>query len=383
MKQNDRFTVNVPKPKKLPKYVVQQTWADGRPFYRYNPPQKYVDSQIVKRINLGESLSYAKQKAKEFNDAIDDYEENLEENMTIDRFPTFLGLGVQYKKSNDFNRLSDKTQKDYEYFLRVAMDTIYNNKKVADIKLKSFNGAVARQLYELWLNRGISMANHICAVAKKMYSFGVEMGYAETNPFMTFKMKATHKRNVVWTQEQMRRFLDVAYSEFDYRNVGLISQMAYEWCQRIGDMRLLQWSNIDFDKSVLNLQQSKRRSVVCLPIEDELLDMLIEQEKDFGFQKYVAPYTRDRSGEYVPYNIERISQVAKRIMKKANLPDNLWLMDFRRTGTTEMVEAGVPMGQIMSVTGHANPNSVKPYMKNTYTSANSALKERKKYVDNR
>ena len=46
-----------------------------------------------------------------------------------------------------------------------------------------------------------------------------------------------------------------------------------------------------------------------------------------------------------------------------------------------MVEAGVPMGQIMAVTGHANPNSVKPYMKSTYTSANNALKERKKYVD--
>ena len=56
-------------------------------------------------------------------------------------------------------------------------------------------------------------------------------------------------------------------------------------------------------------------------------------------------------------------------------------MDFRRTGTTEMVEAGVPMGQIMSVTGHANPNSVNPYMKSTYTSSNNALKERKKYVD--
>ena len=55
MQQNDRFTVNVPKPKKLPKYVVQQTWADGRPFYRYNPPQKYVDSKNVMRIKMGES----------------------------------------------------------------------------------------------------------------------------------------------------------------------------------------------------------------------------------------------------------------------------------------------------------------------------------------
>ena len=51
------FTVNVPKPKKLPRYVVQQTWASGKSFYRYNPPQKYVDANIVQRINLGESLS--------------------------------------------------------------------------------------------------------------------------------------------------------------------------------------------------------------------------------------------------------------------------------------------------------------------------------------
>jgi integrase len=52
-------------------------------------------------------------------------------------------------------------------------------------------------------------------------------------------------------------------------------------------------------------------------------------------------------------------------------------MDLRRTGTTEMVEAGVSIGQIMSVTGHSNPQSVKPYMKNTFTSANYALTTRK------
>jgi hypothetical protein len=44
-----------------------------------------------------------------------------------------------------------------------------------------------------------------------------------------------------------------------------------------------------------------------------------------------------------------------------------------------MVEAGVGIGQIMSVTGHANPQSVKPYMKNTYDSANYALTKRKNH----
>jgi integrase len=63
-------------------------------------------------------------------------------------------------------------------------------------------------------------------------------------------------------------------------------------------------------------------------------------------------------------------------MKAAQLPEDLRLSDLRRTGTTEMVQAGVGIGQIMSVTGHANPQSVKPYMKHTYDSANYALTKR-------
>ena len=65
-------------------------------------------------------------------------------------------------------------------------------------------------------------------------------------------------------------------------------------------------------------------------------------------------------------------------MGLAGLPDELRIADLRRTGTTEMVEAGVGIAQIMSVTGHANPQSVKPYMKNTLASAEYALTERNK-----
>ena len=84
-------------------------------------------------------------------------------------------------------------------------------------------------------------------------------------------------------------------------------------------------------------------------------------------------------GEYHPYSIERLSKAGRSVMREAGLSEELRLMDLRRTGTTQMVEAGVSMGQIMSVTGHSNPQSVKPYMKNTYASANNALTTRKAY----
>ena len=282
-------------------------------------------------------------------------------------------LADKYYLSNDFSTLADKTKVDYRYCIGILLATKVDGKSVSGISLTKMTGAIARRSYEVWLARGTYLANAVTSVARKVYSYGMEMGYAETNPFSTFKRKTTHVRNTVWTKEQVIQFLDEAYADFQYRNVGLIVQMAYEWCQRVGDMRMLQFSNIDFDNSVLNLQQSKRRSVVHLPISLDLLEMLKQQKEEYDFQPYVAPYPTAKRGVYSPYSIVRLSKVARTVLNLAGLPTDLRISDLRRTGTTEMVEAGVSMGQIMSVTGHANPQSVKPYMKNTYASAENAL----------
>tara|TARA_R100001591_G_C4342972_1_gene181121 strand:+ start:266 stop:766 length:501 start_codon:yes stop_codon:yes gene_type:complete len=153
--------------------------------------------------------------------------------------------------------------------------------------------------------------------------------------------------------------------------------MAYEWCQRLGDMRSLTWESLNLTDKKLYLEQSKRRAQVTLPISDNLAEMLTEQKADFGFQPYVCPRPKPTDGLYHPYSMERLSKAGRSIMRQCGLSEDLRLMDLRRTGTTEMVEAGVGIGQIMAVTGHSNPQSVKPYMKNTFTSANYALTTRK------
>ena len=142
--------------------------------------------------------------------------------------------------------------------------------------------------------------------------------------------------------------------------------MAYEWCQRLGDMRVLTWDSLDLDNQKAHIKQSKRKAEVFLPISDDLNDMLKSQREDFGFQRYVTPRPKPRRGLYEPYSLTKLPFIGRKIMNEAGLSENLRLSDLRRTGTTEMVDAGVSMGNIMAVTGHANPQSVKPYMKNTF-----------------
>ena len=264
--------------------------------------------------------------------------------------------------------------------MSVFLSTEIDGTCIGDMRYAKVTTKRAKLCYDMWCDRGISFANHIMGVARILFNFALRMEHTTINPFSTVRRRATDRRKTVWSREHVKSFLDVAYSDFKTRNIGLIAHMAYAWCQRLGDMRLLTWDSIDFESARVHIEQSKRRADVELPIDDDLLDMLKQQEKDFGFQKYIAPRPQPIDGEFRPYTIYKLPKYAKNIMTVANLPQELRLSDLRRTGTTEMVDAGVGIAQIMSVTGHANPQSVKPYMKNTYMSANNALTTRKMHV---
>ena len=276
-----------------------------------------------------------------------------------------------YYSSNNFNMLRERSQKDYRYFLSVLVE------EFGDCDYTSVTSKQAKHAYEEWVKRGITFANHVCTVSSLIYRYAIDMEYATINPFANIKRKTPVQRKVVWTEDDVRQFLDTAYSQFEWRSIGLIIHMAYEWCQRLGDMRLLTWDAIDFDAQTVYIEQSKRKAEVHLPIEDDLFEMLKQQEQDFGFQQYVAPRPKPINGKFIPYSLYKLPLHSRKIMDAAGLASELRLSDLRRTGTTEMVEAGVGMAQIMSVTGHANPSSVKPYLKNTLQSADSALTARK------
>jgi len=246
--------------------------------------------------------------------------------------------------------------------------------RISDVTTRRAKGA-----YESWITQGIQYANHVCSAASILYNYAIDREYITFNPFSHVKKKTPIQRKVVWQHEHVVQFLDTAYAEWRWRNVGLIVQMTYEWVQRLGDIRVLEWESIDLDGRRVDLEQSKRRAAVSLPISVELAAMLAQQHDDFGFQKYVAPMIVPRKAEFIPYTKQRLSKVGRQVILAAELPSELWLMDLRRTGATQMNDAGVSMGQIMSVTGHVNPQSVKPYLTHTYASANSALTQRQSY----
>ena len=282
---------------------------------------------------------------------------------------------VEYWGSDAFRKLGSASQKDYYDCLRVINDD------VGSMSMKRLSVSLMQQCYIVWLKRGIYRANKIAAIMSILINWAKKNGISIENPMPLLEKTPNPQRTVMWEPEQVNQFLTTAYSEWKWRSIGLIVQMAYEWGQRVGDMRMLTWAAINFDKKRCDLVQSKRGAEVHLPISDTLMHVLKQQHETFGFQVLVTPQVQPSDGSYKPYTKEMLHVYVNAVLEAAELPSYLTAMDMRRTAITEMVEAGVDITQIKQVSGHTNINSLTPYIKHTYTGASEALAQRQAFKE--
>ena len=283
-----------------------------------------------------------------------------------------------YRNSDVYRRLSSSSQKDYDNHLSATLITEVEGKMLRAYRCKNLKVRHITQAYEQWLQVGTRTANYRRSVLSAAWKHAMRYDVFIHNPIALVQTVAEKPRRVYWTREQVSLFLDTAYSDFRWRSIGLIVHMAYDWGQRVGDIRLLTWDSLDLNECRMDMTQSKRNAEIHLPIAADLCKMLRQQKEDFGFQQYVTPRVKPRAGAYTPYDKEEVSLYINNILDEANLPKELTAMDLRRTAVTEMMEGGVDLAGIMQVTGHQNTASVKPYMVNTFSGASKALAARSK-----
>ena len=291
-------------------------------------------------------------------------------NATLSEIVGFYFLSPAYR------RLSASSQKDYESHLISVINTSVEGKDLGDYRCNKIKVRHITQAYEQWLLVGTRTANYRKSVLSAAWKNAMRYDVFIHNPIAPVQSVSVAPRRVVWERDQVQTFLETAYSDFNWRSIGLIVHMAYDWAQRVGDMRMLTWDKVDLVMCQLDLTQSKRNAEVHLPISSGLCSMLRQQKEDFGFQQYIAPKVTPVAGSYVPYRKDEISKYINEVLEEANLPHELTAMDLRRTAVTEMMEGGIDLANIMQVTGHQNIQSVKPYTVNTLSGARKALAAR-------
>ena len=373
----------------MPRYVQYSTYADGSHYYRYNPPQQFVDRGIVRREVLAGDRIQAFQQADEWNILIDKFRQQEDEKLQNSRHdPSVDGLCQMYLESAYFEKLADVTKAQYTYFITKLCEVQLPDKSMCfgDIHFSDVTNGMAQRAYETIMKShrtrggdGITMANHVLSTAKRVWSVANKWEVLHRNPWRYVEAMTPKKRTTKWTEPQMELLLNTAFSKWEWRNVGVMTLIAYETSQRPGDCRLLRWPSIRFDTKEFilvdefdNNAQGKRGGEVIIPLANNVMDVLDQNLQEFGEQPYVAPHPKTLE----PYSLELLSKTFQRIREAAGLPDGLWMRDIRRTVISELGDKGATEAEIMSWSGHKNSKSLEPYLKPSKTAGQNAFNKR-------
>ena len=285
----------------------------------------------------------------------------------------------EYLHTRQFASLAASTQKGYETSLQSFCRLIVGGRTLGNISIKKLNVPLCTEIYDTWeLETSTANANHNARIFSVVMNYMINMEKITSNPMARVNKRTSEPRSVVWTHDQVLSFLDTAFTNFEFRNIGLIVLMCYEWGQRPIDIRNLTWDQVDLDSGVVTITQTKRGATVELPIPDNLIAMLRQQKEDWDFQPYVVPHHRPQDTAYRPLTVYQMTDLLSKVKAIACLPDDLRVGDLRKTAIVQMIESGVDHLAIQSVSGHKNVQSLNPYNKFSLKTAKSALERRQR-----
>ena len=358
------------------KYTKKVKLKDGSVVHRFVPPESVRHAGVVKSQTFKDGRA-ARYEVPRLMERVEAYRRGEIKEGDVGPSSKIKHVINYYLLSKQFSSLSNNSQKRYEMELKKIAQS-----NLGDIAINKLTAKISREFYERWIQEStISTANDRSRLLSIVLNFARSLDLINDNPMSKVKKLRHNPYTPIWNRDQVVLFLDTAFTKFEWRNVGLLVMMCYEWAQRPTDICNLKWDNLDLDAAKVKIKQSKRGAEVELLVEEPLLSMLREQKKDWGFQKLVIPHHRASDRAYVALNTATFGPILSAVKKACGLPEELKIGHLRKTAITEFVAAGVDSTGIMQVTGHKNISSLNPYMKHTYEGAKSAQNSRKEYKE--
>jgi len=290
------------------------------------------------------------------------------------------GLLTSYKKTNSWTRLKPNSKRTYNQIFDNAMHLRLGQSPMflKDMLAANVDVSHAEAIFQQ-VNKDISQhrANNVCKVLRRIWFVGMRLGIVKSNPFTKMGLRTLPSRVVMWEPEQVTQFIKTADS-MGIWSMGTLALLCYDLCQRPGDMRQLRWS--DYQNGQFSFTQEKTQTVVDIPASPRLLERLanpprIAVKGTMPFKRYNDPtiIIYEPTGQPLTRFYNRVTA---RIRNAAGLPFELQMRDLRRTGATEMAEAGCTEDELRSVTGHQSRDVLSIYVRPTKRLAQAGINKR-------
>lgn len=347
-------------------YVVKKRLAGGRIAFYWSPPASVLPRGMVREA-LGTDEAVAALRALELN--------ALRIGIKVPNGKPARGSvawGIkQYEADDEFTKLKDSTRRVYAQALGRIEATFgpWPAEGVRYKDAKAFYRDERRPRAESQPER-LGQANGSLRVARLLWEYFINEEMVADNPFRRVRVSTLPARRALWTRNQVECFIMKA-DKVGSPEIGTAAMLAFELCQREGDVLALAWSHVK--QSQVQIRQNKAEALVWLPLAD-LPELMLRLEAAARTSTHVITQPNGR-----PWlgNAHQFRKVVRRIADQAGIPAGLTFMDLRRSGLTELGEAGATDDEIRSVSGHKTREIVAAYVLPTDVQAGHALKKRR------
>jgi len=358
----------------MAKYLEERKTAKGKVYYAFNPSKGVKDALNVRYCTFTtkrEAVVYCQQVALDFN-----LHRRKGEGMVRIDDESVAGLIKFYQSTKEWTKLAENSKIFYDLQFRTAtaLEQSKTTMSFGQEKARNINATRADKIYtQVQKEYSDHRASHVVKVLRKAFNVGLRHGKVMVNPFSNMRIPVLPTRKVLWEPEQVFKVIETA-DKLGYPSIGTILLLAYDLCARPGDMRQLTW--INYHEGNFAYIQEKTKTQMGVAASPRLVERLRK------YHQYI-PMDLDREGCIAicettgnPYSKDLLCKYFARIRKHSGIPTHLQLRDLRRTGATEMAEAGCTEDELRAVTGHQSREILATYVRPTVKLAQSAQNKR-------
>jgi integrase len=196
------------------------------------------------------------------------------------------------------------------------------------------------------INRELALLRHAFNVAIK------EWEWCRDNPVRRVAMERVNNARVRYlTNEEFERVLQVCPAWVQ----PLVLVARYTGLRR-GNVQTLRWDQVDLNRQVLIVEQTKNGDPIGLPLCRRLVDLFesLRRVRHVG-----SPYIFSRK-DGSPYPGVTVRSVFKKACRKAGIHD-FRFHDLRHTFASSLVQRGVDLYQVQRLLGHRDAKMTQRY----------------------
>jgi integrase/recombinase XerD len=228
---------------------------------------------------------------------------------------------------------------------------------------------LTRMVHEYILPRGLSYSfqNQLISAVKKFYS---EIYRQVMDPGELTRPRTQHRLPNVLSKEEVKRVLSAPVNE----KHRVILSVIYGCGLRRSEVLMLEPQDLDRDRMLLSVRQSKGFKDRVVPVSQKLVEIIDSYMKRYRPKVYLF------EGQYPGrrYSAGSVEKVFRMASKKAGIKKNITLHGLRHSYATHLLEAGTDLRYIQELLGHKSSKTTEIY---THVTENSIQKIRSPFDD--